>query len=1737
MGFTFSSGLIDELRQAKDLQREATALDLQFGNEPERPAATQDFIRELTELNPPQQTFTPAPAQPAFLPTAPPPTQNLALDQLLQADVARSQLPSGLFPQPGQQIAEPSVSASLADLLRQVGRPRLTAQPQGVTPAGRPRIEPGPSPGPSTNPIGQFLGKAAEEVFNLDDAFIQTLSQLLSPAKDILVPRLPAPSVTGGFQEGPGPFNDFAATRAGFGQLGENIQESFDPNPLRFLRDFELAQAESFQERPLAEQLALGIPLGLPIPIGGVKPAIKAAQNLPDVFRAGARGLGEFETLLARGASPELGAFRLPGRGAKDFRPQVSEETQAALEGFIRGEDNLRIKGGIADQEIHRGRQEQKARGLGAFEAGRQTGGPAGEAIEAGARARAVEGGSLRQTVSELPLNPEQVDEVQQAIAEAMEAGALEFNKGTNLKGAVDEAVREGGGLPGQVADLGDLFGIRHQNLRRGEAAAPKPPKPRKPTEQTRARTAAQQAEEKQVRESAKRADRLRQQNLDTELAAARTAEAARLQGVRSEIAALEEEIRTAQGLGEGARTGFAKQELTDKLAKLKAAEEEKLTGLAKTTGFVEPEKVRNVHRANAERIDALLESAQARAERRASIPANAPRRSQEPAISELERAARERSSLASQRASEVRAERLRSQSLSAEVVSARTAEADRLTRIREEVDFLEGNVRDARQSGDVARIGLEEEALSARLETLRAEEAANVAEFSKKTGFVEPQQVRDKQLSTAEEADDVIRRAQGRADSQDLTAIRNHEEDAAKVLQREVSKETALAEKEVFEWGEQFPGADALRRTARDIAVAAGADAGHADAVANVIRTADGVSNKMLEVVGHDAGFVGSLRASVTGQVKDSWLVEALRERGIMQSVLTRHIPEDTARRIAQLRFEAALIDEYGRPYEVLRLQREVTPDEIATAGQKAFDDEIAKSNDLTRAEQKRLEAIDRRTVKQEGFEEELARLRNSDPEGLERAQEAIDFLGDLRKGDVTDDLGMIGEFIAKFRNFVFGPFDAAVWPIHIAASLGQQLPQISASIINRGMTAVGHPIVQKQVLNLGLERRVAAEVAGVTHGRGPSSLIDVVRPESSAKAGQTSVGTLTRYADGWIPGAERFNEHLDDFTDWWTEFQYGNQLGAVRDAAFEGDLIIKHILGKLTPGGVDIADPVIRRLSADRANAFTMAATFTQAGGRANFERNFLISRSATRAQFNQVLQLFSIGFSKRATPIDRILAATGVAMSTATVSGMAWLLHKLYGAAGSEVEMNPLKPGWGLVDVDAPGIGKRTLNVRPQRAVMNAIFRSFKALEEEDSLKVAEAWGGFWVGRSSIAGRTLAGAVDVGFDQGYKFGDLDTSASVLNLLPLPPVFQTLYEEGINPGALGMEFFGIGNFPTGATSELDNAFRERFGTGFFDMPAEDTLDDQGNIVKGRKTLLGENPDLQALSDRSLQESKERGSEMAANIIESNELTDRAVEAQQLSDDALAPNGEFTAGLNAAIEWKGDRSDRQDAVRTNRDLIFAGTEPGEPTTILQKYYAVIDAQAEGEFVQKIDDAGWEAIDAYVATLPQPEQDLIASKTGIGITEFDKKYRSEIGRVAEARYFKEGDPQFGQPLEGDERLDAIGFPAFAYQHWLQENGLMDFALSNKLGENEETVVLDTPDKWFETFFQNRIVLGDSPEDARQAARVQQTSYFAVLANVRRNFRLDPKNEELAAIIRFWDMGGMSEEERLLREGE
>jgi len=224
------------------------------------------------------------------------------------------------------------------------------------------------------------------------------------------------------------------------------------------------------------------------------------------------------------------------------------------------------------------------------------------------------------------------------------------------------------------------------------------------------------------------------------------------------------------------------------------------------------------------------------------------------------------------------------------------------------------------------------------------------------------------------------------------------------------------------------------------------------------------------------------------------------------------------------------------------------------------------------------------------------------------------------------------------------------------------------------------------------------------------------------------------------------------------------------------------------------------------------------------------------------------------------------------------------------------------------------------------------------------------------------------------------------ILNMAPLPPIFSTMLDEGIDGSILGPEALGITTFNESSFSRKQRLSQERFGKDYLKLenPQQDEID-----ADPVAQSLAEEEDLERAP-------LDRGAAARVKVREEEE----ASRADQNELDTLLSLGEI-----GQREWRELRSTRLADLRAFKEGAF-GLEPVEPDPkspdfLLQRYWQQIQLADSVQGVQ------WEEVDAWERSLTPEERDKLRELQGepSGLTDRESEYVADLDLLLDAGYF------------------------------------------------------------------------------------------------------------------------------------
>jgi hypothetical protein len=556
-----------------------------------------------------------------------------------------------------------------------------------------------------------------------------------------------------------------------------------------------------------------------------------------------------------------------------------------------------------------------------------------------------------------------------------------------------------------------------------------------------------------------------------------------------------------------------------------------------------------------------------------------------------------------------------------------------------------------------------------------------------------------------------------------------------------------------------------------------------------DVLKTIDlwlsGTEARLAHETAESAHLVRSIQAQLNGQLESPLLTMAVYRRTVLAEMLTNQgVESQVARRMADVLMDEQLGLRLGDGFLEIRTARRPARTRVrnrirAETGEQFVDDTTDEF---------------RQQVDQELADVFTDRLGAG---AVAQEKHINDQLAQLNTGQGWQK---VDDFVQASKNTQFGLWDVGVFGLQVPTAVNRGGVSLLAKMIDDALAVLHLPNArslytesflpkQAQYASMGVDQSARAAV----YEAGNPSLIGLL----GGKPGRAIDRPLIRIADAM------------------TEFQFGTVLGAVRNAAYEGTLALIHVAGLAAkkfnvPGNYDVTDPLVPQTAAAFANHTGSSALPALRGNRNVAERILTTSSRMFRARVNHITLAAKL-LTPQASAAERVLAATTIVSSVAYTLAFAKFVNEIVGL--TPFEMDPSKPGFGLITVPDPiGDGVRVIDTEPQDSVNRAFMRSIRALKEGDPQLAAQAWARVWYGSASIVGRVPTTAFGYGYEPGVGFreGDMTTQGQIENLLPIPPIFQFLHEEGLNTFGATLEVGAIGNFPEGSYGQGNRLLME---------------------------------------------------------------------------------------------------------------------------------------------------------------------------------------------------------------------------------------------------------------------------------------------------------------------------------------
>lgn len=390
-------------------------------------------------------------------------------------------------------------------------------------------------------------------------------------------------------------------------------------------------------------------------------------------------------------------------------------------------------------------------------------------------------------------------------------------------------------------------------------------------------------------------------------------------------------------------------------------------------------------------------------------------------------------------------------------------------------------------------------------------------------------------------------------------------------------------------------------------------------------------------------------------------------------------------------------------------------------------------------------------------------------------------------RNGSVMRNLNTASQ---RFKNSAFGSFDVGVFGQQLLhGGLFGNIPAIT-SLVNDGLRLAHLPHVQ------------AENLYAQNYGKSAYWASQGLRLGAKAADIETQQGSIL----GYVPGFKGLDNLVErGWTDRLAEFQFNTVLTPVRIRIAEGNMIMEHLLNKLSLGklGRGLTDPETSLASARLANALTLTSEGAQRSTRRGIESIAATSANAVRGELNTIGQLSKLVLTNPLTNPEWHMAAMTLASFAVSLYTIKVAAEALGGVASDP--FNPFNGDWGTVNV-----GGKRIGLVKERSIINAVSKSWKAVQQAEPGDLAAAWTQYGVGKSSPLISGAEGLAGYGFDSSGRFtSNLSWNERLLNLPPVAPILEKLYTSPAtrtDPFALSLESIGLSESDIGVTQQRDD-------------------------------------------------------------------------------------------------------------------------------------------------------------------------------------------------------------------------------------------------------------------------------------------------------------------------------------------
>lgn len=541
-------------------------------------------------------------------------------------------------------------------------------------------------------------------------------------------------------------------------------------------------------------------------------------------------------------------------------------------------------------------------------------------------------------------------------------------------------------------------------------------------------------------------------------------------------------------------------------------------------------------------------------------------------------------------------------------------------------------------------------------------------------------------------------------------------------------------------------------------------------------------------------------------------------------------------------------------------------------------------------------------------------------------------------------ESLGALSTLTQRAKNTMFGVMDVGVFGVQGLNAIRRGGIPLFASMINRGLAAAHMPNVATTYADSMLPKQIQYGLDGVAQG--------AVTGAFSRRQGAKEVGSLFQYLG---PLGRAVDRPYMAAADKMSQVQFGTVLGGLRNAAYEGDLVMAHLLGQ------DIMKPSVRRVAAGNANAIGSFAQSALRKSRAQKESVLLVSAPMMRARINSITQMAKV-FGPKANPTERIVGAMMIASTVGYTLATGKLLNDWIGVG--DFEFDPSKPGFGQITLSNGTV----ISTVPQGSVERAFSRSIRAIAETDPTAAAKAWSDMYLGSAGPVPRVGLAAADVGYQPGagYKYGDLGGN-KVLNLVPLPPVLQSRLnnqDQSLDQFALGE--VGVNTFKESARTKAERVFAQENNGAEWKTATTDQAD----------AFKAQHPDIAQGLIRDAVSAPGKFGE-AARVQETYRGQQEAADAQLIG------------GQMKREEWVDAYYTRQAEKSALFSKIYGDKPITNPKDPMERYVQILQ-QSEDPDTKQFDP---DKFDAGMASLSKADREYIDSHVGKNDTDLAAKFR------------------------------------------------------------------------------------------------------------------------------------------------